>query len=160
MGAIASGGVRVLNEDIIRRLGITPRMIDAVAQEQQCELERREYAYRRGRKPLDVTGRIVILVDDGLATGASMRAAVQALRKTNPKRIVVAAPVGAAETCEDFRDCYWLARQRGAASCRGAHSAPIRFLFSLPSLWPPGTGASGRGCFPSFSPYGDATSMP
>ncbi len=79
-------------------------MIDAVAQEQQCELERREYAYRRGRKPLDVTGRIVILVDDGLATGASMRAAVQALRKTNPKRIVVAVPVGAAETCEDFRD--------------------------------------------------------
>jgi predicted phosphoribosyltransferase len=102
MGAIASGGVRVLNEEIIRRLGITPHMIDAVAEEQQRELERREYEYRRDREPLDVAGRIAILVDDGLATGASMRAAVQALRKRNPKRIIVAVPVGAAETCEKF----------------------------------------------------------
>jgi putative phosphoribosyl transferase len=102
MGAIASGGVRVLNNEVIRKLGITPRMIDAVAAEQQSELERRELEYRHGRAPLDVTGRTVILVDDGLATGASMRAAVQALRKRNPKRIIVAVPVGAAETCEQF----------------------------------------------------------
>src|SRR5687768_17447342 len=100
MGAIASGGV--LNEEIIRTLGITPRMIDAAAEEQQRELERREHEYRRDRDPLDVTGRIAILVDDGLATGASMRAAVQALRKRNPRRIIVAVPVGAAETCEQF----------------------------------------------------------
>jgi putative phosphoribosyl transferase len=102
MGAIASGGVRVLNEEIISRLGITPSMIDAAAAEQQWELERREHEYRGERAPLDVTGRIVILVDDGLATGASMRAAVQALRKRNPKRIIVAVPVGAPETCEQF----------------------------------------------------------
>ena len=104
MGAIASGGVRVLNEEVIRRLGITPRMIDAAAEEQQRELERREHEYRRDREPLDVTGRVAILVDDGLATGASMRAAVQALRKRNPKRIIVAVPVGAAETCEKFEN--------------------------------------------------------
>jgi len=102
MGAIASGGVRVLNEEVVRKLGITPRMIDAVASEQECELERREHEYRGDREPLDVTGRTVILADDGLATGASMRAAVQALRKRNPARIIVAVPVGAAETCEQF----------------------------------------------------------
>jgi predicted phosphoribosyltransferase len=102
MGAIASGGVRVLNEDVIRKLGITPRMINAVAEEEQCELERRELEYRRDREPLDVSGHVAILVDDGLATGASMRAAVKALRKRNPKRIIVAVPVGAAETCEKF----------------------------------------------------------
>jgi putative phosphoribosyl transferase len=102
MGAIASGGVRVLNEEVIRKLGITPRMINAVAEEEQRELERRELEYRRDREPLDVKGHIAILVDDGLATGASMRAVVQALRKRNPKRIIVAVPVGAAETCEQF----------------------------------------------------------
>jgi predicted phosphoribosyltransferase len=102
MGAIASGGVRVLNEEVVRRLGITPHMIDAVAAEQQRELERREREYRREREPANVTGRVAILVDDGLATGASMRAAVQALRKRNPSRIIVAVPVGAAETCEKF----------------------------------------------------------
>jgi len=69
MGAIASGGVRVLNEEVIRQLGITPRMIDAVTEEEQRELERRELEYRRDREPLDVTGHVAILVDDGLATG-------------------------------------------------------------------------------------------
>jgi predicted phosphoribosyltransferase len=102
MGAIASGGVRVLNEEIIRRLGINKRMIDAATAEEQRELERREREYRRGREPIDVAGRIAVLVDDGLATGATMKAAVQALRKRNPKRIIVAVPVGAAETCEQF----------------------------------------------------------
>jgi putative phosphoribosyl transferase len=102
MGAIASGGVRVLNEEIIRRLGINKRMIDAATAEEQRELERRERKYRRGREPIDVAGRMAVLVDDGLATGATMKAAVQALRKRGPKRIIVAVPVGAAETCEQF----------------------------------------------------------
>jgi predicted phosphoribosyltransferase len=102
MGAIASGGVRVLNEDVIRRLGITKRMIDAATAEEQRELQRREHEYRRDRAPVDVTGRIAILVDDGMATGATMRAGVRALRRRNPKRIIVAVPVGAAETCEQF----------------------------------------------------------
>jgi predicted phosphoribosyltransferase len=104
MGAISSGGVRVLNDDVIRRLGITPRMIEAVAAEEGRELARREREYRRDREPLRIQGRNVILVDDGLATGASMRAAVQALRKQSPRRIIVAVPVGAAETCEKFEN--------------------------------------------------------
>jgi putative phosphoribosyl transferase len=104
MGAIASGGVRVLNEDVIRKLGITKRMIDAATAEQHLELERREHQYRRDRPTLDVTGRIAVLVDDGLATGATMRAAVQALQRRNPARIVVAVPVGAAETCQEFEE--------------------------------------------------------
>jgi predicted phosphoribosyltransferase len=104
MGAIASGGVRVLNEEVIHSLGITPEMIAAVVEEQEGELQRREHEYRRNREPVNVTGRVAILVDDGLATGASMRAAVQALRKRNPKRIIVAVPVGAAETCDKFEN--------------------------------------------------------
>jgi len=102
MGAIASGGVRVLNEDVVRTLHIPEEAIDAVAAEEQQELERRESAYRGGRPPADVRGRTVILVDDGLATGSSMRAAVAALRRQEPARIVVAVPVGAVETCEDL----------------------------------------------------------
>ena len=102
MGAIASGGVRVLNEGVVRGLGVTPEEIDAAAAAEQRELERRERAYRGGRPPLDVRGRTVILVDDGLATGSTMRAAVEALRRLGPARIVVAVPVGAPETCEEF----------------------------------------------------------
>jgi putative phosphoribosyl transferase len=102
MGAIASGGVRVLNEDVVRFYGIPLAVIDQVAREEQRELERREAAYREQRAPLDVRGKIVILVDDGLATGSTMRAAVQALRAQQPARIVVAVPVGAAETCDDL----------------------------------------------------------
>ena len=99
MGAIASGGVRVLNEEVMRALRIPDRIIDAVAAEEQAELGRREQAYRDGRPAPDVRGRTVILVDDGLATGSSMRAAVEALRLLEPARIVVAVPVGAPETC-------------------------------------------------------------
>lgn len=102
MGAIASGGVRVLNEEVIRSLGITPQMIEAAVAEQQLELDRREREYRGDRPPVKVGGHTVILVDDGLATGASMKAAVRALRQRNPKRIVVAVPVGAPETCALF----------------------------------------------------------
>lgn len=102
MGAIASGGVKVLNEEVIERLGITSRMIDAVVAEQQIELERREREYRGGRAMIGVQNRTVILVDDGLATGATMRAAVRALRQQGPKKIIVAVPVGARETCNQF----------------------------------------------------------
>jgi predicted phosphoribosyltransferase len=99
MGAIASGGVRVLNDEVVRALRIPEQIIDAVAAEEQAELERRERAYRDGRPAPDARGRTVILVDDGLATGSSMRAAVEALRLRGPVRVVVAVPVGAPETC-------------------------------------------------------------
>jgi putative phosphoribosyl transferase len=102
MGAIASGGVRVLNEDVIENLGITPEMIEAAAEEQERELRRRELEYRGDREPLELTGKIAILVDDGLATGASMRAGVRALQQRHPAKIIVAVPVGAAETCRQF----------------------------------------------------------
>jgi predicted phosphoribosyltransferase len=99
MGAIASGGVRILNEDVVGGLGIPEAVIDEVTAQEMRELERREREYRDGRPPPDVRGRTVILVDDGLATGSSMRAAVEALRLSNPTHIVVAVPVGAPETC-------------------------------------------------------------
>ncbi|HWH68115.1 MAG TPA: phosphoribosyltransferase [Candidatus Sulfotelmatobacter sp.] len=103
MGAIASGGVRVLNEDVVRRLGIPDRVVEAVAAEQQEELQRREAAFRGHDKPLHIQGRKIILVDDGLATGATMRAAIRALGQHNPAAIIVAVPVGAPETCEQLR---------------------------------------------------------
>lgn len=103
MGAIAMGGVRALNVQVVRALQISPETLDRVAAQEQQELDRRERLYRGDRPPLDVEGRIVILVDDGLATGATMRAAVEALRQQHPARIVVAVPVGAAETCDDLR---------------------------------------------------------
>jgi putative phosphoribosyl transferase len=102
MGAIASGGVRVINRNIVSSLGISQEDIEAVAQREQQELERRDREYRGDRPPPDVRGRIVILVDDGLATGSTMRAAVQALRAEGAKEIVVAVPVASRETCEQF----------------------------------------------------------
>ena len=102
MGAIASGGIRVLNEDVVRAAGIPDEVIDAVAAEEERELERRERDYRDGRPPVDVQGRTVILVDDGLATGSSMRVAVLALKRKRPAQIVVAVPVGAPTTCAEF----------------------------------------------------------
>ncbi|TMH53219.1 MAG: phosphoribosyltransferase [Betaproteobacteria bacterium] len=103
MGAIATGGVRVLNEDVVRALGLSAKVIDAVAAREEKELERREHIYRGARTPPEVRERTVILVDDGLATGSTMRAAVAALRKQRPARIVVAVPVAAPETCEEFK---------------------------------------------------------
>jgi erythromycin esterase-like protein/predicted phosphoribosyltransferase len=103
MGAVATGGVRVLNEEIVERLGIANHLIDAVAAREQQEVSRRERLYRGGRPPLDVRRRAVILVDDGLATGATMLAAIEALRKLQPTRIVVAVPTAAPETCEELR---------------------------------------------------------
>jgi putative phosphoribosyl transferase len=102
MGAIASGGVRVLNDTVIEALDIPERIIDAVAEREQQELERRERAYRGDRPPPELAGRLCILVDDGLATGASMHAAVTGLRAQNPAEIVVAVPTAAPETCEMF----------------------------------------------------------
>jgi putative phosphoribosyl transferase len=102
MGAIATGGIRVLNEDVVRELKIPPRVIDSVAAKEAQELERRERLYRGERPAPDVNGRTVILVDDGLATGSSMRAAVAALRQKNPRRIVVAVPIAAAATCREL----------------------------------------------------------
>ena len=104
MGAIASGGVSVLNEEVVQRLGISPYQIETVAAREQRELERRERAYRGDRPEPEIRGRTVILVDDGLATGASMQAAVLALRRLQPARIVVAVPVAAPETCEQLRE--------------------------------------------------------
>ncbi len=103
MGAIASGGVRVLNEDVVRTLHVPEADIDASAARELRELERRERVYRDDRPFPDLSGRTVILVDDGLATGSTMRAAVAALRRQGPAWIVVAVPVGAAETCSTFQ---------------------------------------------------------
>src|SRR5688572_12174549 len=101
MGAIASGGVRVLNADLVEALGITPRAIERIAAAEQLELQRRERDYRGARPPLPLLGRAVVLVDDGLATGSTMRAAIEAVRKHQPARIIVAVPLGAAETCAE-----------------------------------------------------------
>jgi predicted phosphoribosyltransferase len=103
MGAIASGGVRVLNEDVVTALHIPPAVVDAVAAREEAELSRREALYRGDRPPPDLRGRVVILVDDGLATGSTMRAAAAAVRGQGPARIVVAVPVAAAETCAELR---------------------------------------------------------
>jgi predicted phosphoribosyltransferase len=102
MGAIASGGICVLNEDLVRAAGIPNELINAVGADEERELERRERVYREGRPPVAVQGRTVILVDDGLATGSSMRVAVMALKRKKPAQIVVAVPVGAPETCAEI----------------------------------------------------------
>ena len=103
MGAIASGGVRVMNPDVAA-LRIPQEAIEAVAQRELRELERREHRYRGDRPPLVLAGRTVLLVDDGLATGSTMRAAVRAVRQQAPKRIVVAVPIASPEACEDLRN--------------------------------------------------------
>ena len=103
MGAIASGGVRVMNEDVLRHIPVPQKSIDAVAAREEQELARRERSYRGARSALDVRGRSVIVVDDGLATGSSMRAAVAALRNMQPASILVAVPVAAPQTVDEFR---------------------------------------------------------
>jgi predicted phosphoribosyltransferase len=102
IGAIASGGVRVINEDAVRSFGISNAEIEAVTAEERLELERRERRYRGNRPPPMVTGKTIILVDDGLATGSTMRAAVAALRQERPARIIVAVPTAAPETCAEL----------------------------------------------------------
>jgi predicted phosphoribosyltransferase len=102
MGAISSGGVRDVNEDVVRVLKIPRHVIDSVAKKEGLELHRREVEYRDGRPAVDVRGRIAILVDDGLATGSSMRVAAMALKKKDPAKIVVAVPVAPRETCQEL----------------------------------------------------------
>ena len=104
MGALASGGVRILDEETIRLAGVSAEELRWVTEFEQAELERRERRYRGDRPFPDLAGRTVILVDDGLATGATMRAAVTALRQEGPARVVVAVPVAAPETCDAFRE--------------------------------------------------------
>jgi putative phosphoribosyl transferase len=102
MGAIASGGVRVLNDDVVAWYRVPESAIDAVAREEQVELERREREYRAGRTPAPLQEKTVVLIDDGLATGSTMKAAVQAVRAHAPARIIVAVPVGSPDTCREF----------------------------------------------------------
>lgn len=104
MGAIASGGIIVLNEDVVQALRVSPRTIDAVAETELRELDRREQRYRGDRPLPEITGYTVIVVDDGLATGSTMRAAVAAFKQEAPKGIVVAVPVAAPETCASLRN--------------------------------------------------------
>jgi putative phosphoribosyl transferase len=113
VGAIASGGVRVLNEDVMRALPNADETIESVTAKETVELERREQSYRDGRPAPELRDRIVILVDDGLATGATMRAAVKALRQRGAAKIVVAVPVGPPDTCRELEEqadetiCLW-----------------------------------------------------
>ena len=103
MGAIASGGAVVINDDVVRGLRLGSETIQRVAAQEARELLRRERAYREGRPPPDLTGKVVILVDDGLATGSSMLAAVSALREQGPAEIVVAVPAAPVSTCRELR---------------------------------------------------------
>jgi putative phosphoribosyl transferase len=104
MGAIAEGGVRVLNQSVIRAFGISNEVIDDAVERERAELTRREQLYRGGYAPFRLEGRMAILVDDGLATGASMRAAARAARMKRPRRTVIAVPVAAASTVDDLRN--------------------------------------------------------
>ncbi|MGR4868177.1 phosphoribosyltransferase [Variovorax sp. LARHSF232] len=103
MGAMASGGLRVLNDGVVHELGISTAAIEDVVHAEQIELERRERLYRGNRPPPEVRGRTAILIDDGLATGSTMLVAARALRTQHPARIVVAVPIAAADTCESLR---------------------------------------------------------
>ena len=102
MGAIASDNIIVLNEDVVRSYHISKQVIDAVATRELRELERREHTYRRSRPKPNINGSTVILIDDGLATGATMRAAAAAVKTKNPTKIVIAVPTGAPDTCRSF----------------------------------------------------------
>ena len=104
MGAIASGGIRVLNPEVVNAVRVPGPVIDAVARREGAELERREREYRGDRPAPEIRGRTVLLVDDGLATGSTMRAAVAALQSEQPEKLVVAVPVAAPETCDAFRE--------------------------------------------------------
>jgi putative phosphoribosyl transferase len=103
MGAIAAGGIKTLNEDLVRDAGISQEQVESVVHRELAELERREREYRGDRPSVEVGGKTVILVDDGLATGSTMRAAVTAVGKLKPRRIVVAVPVGDPSTCDSLR---------------------------------------------------------
>lgn len=103
MGAIAAGGIRIVDESVVRALSISEDQIATVASQEQQELERRDREYRAGLPELEIEGRTIVLVDDGLATGSTMRAAAAAVRAQNPKKLIVAVPVAAPETCDALR---------------------------------------------------------
>ena len=103
MGAIASGGIRILNEDLTRQINIPERIIDAVTAREQEELERHERLYRGARRVPSIRGKTVIVIDDGLATGSTMKAAIAALRQQQPAKLIVAVPTAPPETCESLR---------------------------------------------------------
>lgn len=147
MGAIAIGGMRVLNDDVIHSLGIAPDVIDAVAAAETREIASRNGRYRDGRPPPDVRRRICIVVDDGLATGATMRAAIAALRAQEPARIVAAAPVAARETCREIERaadevvCLTTPAPFFAVGVWYADFSPttddeVRYLLAQASAWP------------------------
>lgn len=102
-GAIASGGGRVLNDSVVSTFKLSPATIQSVTQKETQELQRREFLFRGDKPPVEVQGKIVLIIDDGLATGASMRAAIQALKLLHPSRIIVAVPIGSSETCEELQ---------------------------------------------------------
>ena len=103
MGAIASGGVRIVNDEVLSALHVSPLQLAETAERETLELQRREQTYRGSRSPVDVKGKCVLLVDDGVATGYTMRAAVAALRQREPKKIIIAVPVAAQDTCEELK---------------------------------------------------------
>lgn len=104
MGAIASGGVRVLNDDVLRHLALSSEAVEQETIREQREVERREHLYREKRPAPEMRGRTVILVDDGMATGATMRAAVAAVRRQQPASLIIAVPAAASTTCEEFEE--------------------------------------------------------
>jgi predicted phosphoribosyltransferase len=104
MGALASGGVRVINQDLVRELNVPASEVERITQREQRELERRERLFRGNRPFPDVSGKTVLLIDDGLATGATMQVAVAALRQKGAQRVVVGVPVASPDTCDAFRD--------------------------------------------------------
>ena len=145
MGAIASGGARVLNREVIGWYGVKPSAIEATAAEELAELERRERLYRKDREPAPISQHTIILVDDGLATGATMKAAVAALRARRPARIVVAVPVGSPASCAQLRavaDEVICAREPGDFAAVGqfyadfeqTSDAEVRELLESPEL--------------------------
>jgi putative phosphoribosyl transferase len=104
LGAVAAGGLEVINEHVVKQLGISRSVIDEIVAREQDELERRERDYRADRPPPEVRGKTVLLIDDGLATGATMRVAARALRRMQPAELLIAVPIGAPQTCASFRN--------------------------------------------------------